>query len=322
MIASVIVVTKNEEKTIFKCLDSLIAQDFPKDKYEVIVIDGASLDKTCEICERFPVKLIRLDRGGISYQRNAGVQVAEGRYVAFTDADCIVEKAWLTKLRNQIEKTDRNVVAVGGPNLVFDNDPPLSKVIGYTQETLLGSGGSPQSYRIAKPTYVNSIPNCNILYKKEIIAKEKYDETLSVGDDCELNFRLKQRGYKFLYLPGAVVWHHRPETFRNFTRKMFSYGIALGRITRKHRKIVRWYAPLVAFAVLAVIFSYPLIKLFHSAIYIYVFAGSFYLMTLVILTSQICQRLKSAESLLTMILLPLQHFFYGIGFLKGLFTRR
>lgn len=195
---SVIVVTKNEEKNISQCLDSLMAQDYPKDTYELIVVDGASIDKTREICQRYPVRLIMAKQSGISHQRNQGVKLAKGEYVAFTDADCIVEKSWLRKLIGQIEAADGGVVAVGGPNLVFDSDPPLSKVIGYAQETLLGSGGSPAAYKISKPGYVSSIANCNILYRKETIAKEGYDETLSVGDDCELNFRLRQRGYKFL----------------------------------------------------------------------------------------------------------------------------
>jgi len=195
---SVVVVTKNEEKNICKCLESLLAQDYPKDKYEVIIVDGVSTDRTQEICKQYPVRLIAAEKSGISYQRNRGIEAAKGKYVAFTDADCIVEKAWLRKLVAQIEKCDEDIVAVGGPNLVLNNDPPLSRIIGYAQETFLGSGGSPQSYRITKPTYVNSIPNCNVLYKRDIIIKENYDEVLSVGDDCELNFRLQQKGYKLL----------------------------------------------------------------------------------------------------------------------------
>ncbi len=318
---SVIVVTKNEEKNISKCLGSLLVQDYPKDKYEVIVVDGDSTDRTQEICRRYPIRLIIVKKSGISYQRNKGVKVAKGKYVAFTDADCIVEKTWLRKLIEQIEGNNKRVVAVGGPNLVFNDDPPLSKVIGYTQETLLGSGGSPQSYKITKPTYVNSISNCNILYKKEIVAKEKYDETLSVGDDCELNFRLRQKGYEFLYLPDIVVWHHRPSNFLNFAKKMFSYGKAIGRVTKKHKKIVRWYAFPIVLAVLAVIFSYPIIKLFYPAIYIYIFAVSLYIIALAISIVQVYRRYNSIKSLITIILLPMQHFLYAFGFLKGFLER-
>lgn len=321
-IVSVIVVTKNEEKNISQCLDSLVAQDYPKDAYELIVVDGASTDRTRDICQRYPVRLIITKQSGISHQRNKGIELARGEFVAFTDADCNVDKSWLRKLLGQIREADGSVVAVGGPNMVFGSDPPLSKVISYAQETLLGSGGSPQTHKITRSSFVSSIANCNILYRKETIAKERYDETLSVGDDCELNFRLRQKGYKFLYSPHIFVWHHWPDSFRNFTRKMFSYGEAMGRITKKHKKIIRWYAFAVTFAILAAIFSYPIIRLFHPAAYIYAVAVSLYIIALMISTAQVYKRYRNIRSLLTLILLPLQHFWYGLGFMKGLLAVR
>lgn len=318
---SVTVITKNEEKNISQCLESLVAQDYPKGQYELIVVDGNSVDRTREICQRYPVKLI-VTKEGISHQRNAGIQVARGSYIAFTDADCVAERAWLRKLIEQIESSDKSVVAVGGPNLVFDDDPLLSKTIGYTQETLLGSGGSPQCCRISKPSFVYSIPNCNILYRKEVIAEERYDDNFSIGEDADLNFRLKQKGYKFLYWPDVVVWHHRPTSIRSFARKMFHYGEAMARITRKHKKIIRWYAFVASLAVLAVIFSYPIIRFFAPTVYIYAFAVSLYIIALAISTTQVYRKCKSISSILTMILLPIQHFVYGLGFLKGLLEPR
>lgn len=316
-IVSVVIVTKDEEKYISGCLDSLIDQDFQKDYCEIIVVDGGSTDKTLTICQRYPIKLVTT-RSGISHQRNMGVKVARGQYIAFTDADCIAEKIWLRKLMEGMNSSKDDVVAVGGPNLILADDPTFAKIVGYAQETFLGSGGSPQSYRIMKPAFVHSIPNCNILYKKEIIVKEKYDDMLSVGDDCELNFRLNQKGYKFLYLPDAVVWHHRPNTLRTFSRKMVSYGIALGQITRKHHKIVRWYAPLVASAVLIILLAYPIMKFIQPTIYIYSSVAFLYVAVLLISTAQVYRRLKNLSSLITLILLPIQHFMYGIGFLIGI----
>lgn len=162
-IVSAVVVAKNEEKHISECLNSLITQDLQRNNYEIIVVDGGSIDRTPEICRRYPIKLI-ITESGISHQRNVGIKAANGKYIAFTDADCIADKNWLRKLVEQTEKTDKDTVAIGGPNLVLNTDPPLSRIIGYAQETFLGSGGSPQSYKLNHSCYVNSIPNCNILY--------------------------------------------------------------------------------------------------------------------------------------------------------------
>lgn len=316
-IVSVVVVAKNSEKTISECLDSLINQDFPRNKYEVIVVDGASTDNTVAICQKYPVRLVKLKESGISLQRNIGISVANGEYVAFTDSDCIADKEWLSKLYRYIESADNTTVAVGGPNLVIETDAPLSKVSGYAQETLMGSGRSAQSYRFSKPSFVNSIPNCNIIYRKSIVASERYDETLSVGDDCDLNFRLKKKGYKFLYAPDILVWHHRPNTMISFIKKMFSYGVALGRITRKHKSLVRWYAPLMALLVFFILFSYLIIRLVPAAQYVYIALTLVYLFGLCVSVIQVQQKLKSSKAFLTALLLPLQHLTYGLGFIKG-----
>lgn len=317
MKVSVVVVAKNSEKTISECLESLINQDFPPNQYEVIVIDGASTDNTLGICRKYPVKLVKLERCGISYQRNMGIGIAQGEYMAFTDSDCIAGQDWLGKLVSHIESAHSTIVAIGGPNLVLETDGLFSKAVGYTQETFLGSGGSAHSYRFAKPSLVKSIPDCNIIYRKEVFASEKYDETLSVGDDCELNFRLKKKGYKFLYIPDILVWHHRPDTLRSFIKKMFSYGVALGRITRKHKNLVRWYAPLAALLVFLVVFSYFIIKYIPGAGYVYLALTLIYLLGLGISAIQVQQKIKSSAAFLTFILLPVQHLAYGSGFIKG-----
>ena len=321
-IVSVVVVVKNGKRTISKCLESLLIQDFPKEKYEIVVVDGGSTDGTQEIVRKYSVRLIVDENGTIAHSRNVGVQVSKGSYVAFTDSDCIVERKWLRTLVEALKKEREDTVAVGGPNFVPEHDPPIGRLIGYMQETFLGSGGSPQSYTITKPKYVYSLPNCNVMYRKKILLKEKFDSNFNVGEDCELNFRLRRKGYKFLYLPNAVVWHSRVSNVKEFLRKMFFYGVAMARVIRKHRKIVRWYAFLPSLGILALIVGLPIISRFFSpAIHIYGVAFLIYFGMLLVSTMQVYLKCKSMLSLLTLILLPLQHIAYGIGFLRGILEK-
>ena len=318
-IVSVIVVTKNEEKHIGDCLESLMRQDYARGKYEVIVVDADSVDKTREIVGKYPVKLIIDGYGTLGHQRNTGIKNARGKYVAFTDADCIADEAWLTRLAMAISNSPPDTVAVGGPNLVMDDDPPFSKVVGYMQETFLGSGGSPQAYKISTPKYdVISIPNCNAIYRKEILAEELYDNKIGIGEDCDLNFRLRRKGYRFAYIPDAVVWHHRASNFRELVHKMFAYGKSSAVITRKHRAVVRWYDFMPLLAILALIVAYPVIRLVPWMVYPYIVASLAYLAALLFATRQVSRRLKGVQSTLTMALLPVQHFVYGFGFMRGL----
>jgi len=316
---SIVVVTKNEERHIKDCLESLMRLEYPKEKHEIIVVDGNSTDKTREIVKEYLAKLIIDKEGGLANSRNIGIQAAKGDYIASTDADCVVKKDWLKILVKSIQEAPEDVVAVGGPNLIFKNDPPFAKLVGYMQETFFASGGAPQSYKINESKYVFSIHNCNILYKKNILIEEGgFDENFNVGEDAELNFRLRQKGYKFLYLPDVIVWHRRPDNLKKFIKKMFLYGESMAKITRKHKKIVRWYAFLPTFAMFALLIAYPLIKLFPFAAYMYMCGIFIYMMGLVISTAQVYRSYGGIKSLLVLLLLPIQHLSYGVGFLKGI----
>ena len=322
VIVSVIVVARNEEKNIAACLDSLVSQDYPRENYEIIAVDGGSTDCTQEIVKRYPVRLIVADRAVIGYQRNIGAANAKGKYIAFTDADCVADRQWLSKLVQSIEGSGTDVVAVGGPNLVFESDPDFARIIGHMQRTFLGSGGSPQSYNISSPKYVYSIPNCNIAYVAEVLREEKYDNRLGVGDDGDINYRLSRKGYKFIYLPDAMVWHHRPASLKTFVKKMFLYGEAMGRLTRKNRGIVRWYAFAPMVAVLGIVVAYPFIVFVPGGIYVYISVAAIYAIGVFAATAQVARRLKSARSLETLFLLPTQHMSYGIGLFKGIILPR
>ena len=89
---SIIIPTLNEEKFLPKLLDSLIAQS-DKD-FEVIVVDGASVDKTEEVAQSYSkrvpnLSIVRAGKAGVSYQKNLGAARAVGEWVAFVDADVI-----------------------------------------------------------------------------------------------------------------------------------------------------------------------------------------------------------------------------------------
>ncbi|MBN2013943.1 MAG: glycosyltransferase [Candidatus Altiarchaeota archaeon] len=316
-LVSVVVVVYNEEKYIQGCIESLLRLNYPKNRYEVVVVDGMSTDRTQEIVKKYPIKLVINKARFCPPGRNLGVENARGDYVAFTDGDCEVDVNWLKTLVDEIRKCPDEVVSVGGPNLVFETDSLLARTIGHMQETYLGSGGSAQSYKIDEPRYVESIPTCNILYKKEILAKERYDDELKIGEDAELHFRLRRLGYKFLYLPNAIVWHHRRSKIVNFIGHIWTYGKAMGGVTRKHKKIIRFYAFLPPLAIIALILAYPLILYFPLIIWIYLLGIGIYSIALLISSLQVYNRIGITGFILTMLLLPLQHFIYGVGFLMG-----
>lgn len=313
---SVVVGIRNEERYIEECVESLLSLDYPKDSYEIIIVDGMSTDKTRDFVQKYPVRLILNKKKNVAAARNLGVENSRGNLVAFTDGDCKVDSQWLKILVHEMQSAPDNVACVGGPNLVFDTDPMFGRVVGYAQETFLGSGGSAQSQNSTKKHYVYSLPNCNAMYKKSAIQEIGFfDEKFSLGQDGDLNYRICKTGSKFLYIPEAQVLHHRRGTFKSFSVRMFKYGMWMAELFKKHGEFVRWYAFLPSIAII-----FAAVLLISSIVYHTPIALLFAMMTiyfiLVLITSiQVIYKMRSKYGLFALFVLPIQHTSYGLGFL-------
>jgi glycosyltransferase involved in cell wall biosynthesis len=110
MIFSVIVPFLNEERSIEHCLLALLQQTCNAPDYELIFIDNGSTDRSAEIVQRYPVTLLHEPRQDPYLARNCGIQTAHGRFLAFTDADCIVEQDWLAQLHQCFKVSEADIV--------------------------------------------------------------------------------------------------------------------------------------------------------------------------------------------------------------------
>ena len=313
---SVIVGIRNEERFIEECIESLLNLDYPRDSYEILIVDGMSTDKTRDLVQKYPVKLLLNERKNVAAARNLGVKNAREELVAFTDGDCKVDPQWLKNLVREMQSAPEDVVCFGGPNLIFDSDPVFGRVVGYAQETFLGSGGSAQSKNSTKKHYVNSLPNCNAMYKKSAIQEVGgFDERFLVGQDGDLNYRIGKKGNRFLYIPEAQVLHHRRGTLKSFSIRMFKYGMWMAELFKKHREFIRWYAFLpsiaIVFAFVSLIAS---INYFTPILFLLALTAIYFI--LVFLTSiQVAYKMRSKYGLLALFIIPVQHVTYGLGFL-------
>ncbi len=313
---SVIVGIRNEEKFIEECIESLLNLDYPTDSYEIIIVDGMSTDKTRDIVKKYPVRLLLNEKKNVAAARNLGVKNARGELVAFTDGDCKVDPQWLKALVHEMQACPDDVVCFGGPNLIFDTDPVFGRVVGYAQESFLGSGGSAQSNNSTKKHYVSSLPNCNAMYKKAAIKEAGgFDERFVVGQDGDLNYRIGKKGNKFLYIPNAQVLHHRRGTLKSFSVRMFKYGMWMAELFKKHGEFVRWYAFLPSIAILfAVVLLIASIKYLTPSLLLLALMAVYFI--LVFITSiQVTYKMKSKYGLLALFIIPVQHIAYGLGFL-------
>lgn len=112
---SIIVPIYNVEPYLRKCVDSILAQDLPRDEYEIILVDDGSPDGCPAICDEYAsryafIHVLHRPNGGLSAARNSGLKVARGKYVQFVDSDDYLEPNVLGGLVAQMEREDLDVL--------------------------------------------------------------------------------------------------------------------------------------------------------------------------------------------------------------------
>lgn len=239
---SIIVVCFNEEDNIGSCLETVLSMDYPENRLEVIVVDGNSSDGTRDIVSGFMgsfknLKLVNNHKKTISSNRNIGIINAMYDYILFTDADCLVKKDWAKTLMKsflEYRSTYPELAAAGGGNIAFQDGNLFTKGVGQAMDSYLSCVGSVQGKRYNKPRFVDSLACLNVVYdKKRVQECGLFDEVLgNMVEDYELNFRLRSRGYKLMYIPGANVYHKMRTTPSKFSKQMYAYGKGRGLLIR------------------------------------------------------------------------------------------
>ena len=204
------VTVKNAEDTIKKCIDSLFETDYPNK--QVYVTEAYSSDNTHEILKQYGNK-IRLERvrGNAPTAHNYVFKKIKSDFIAFTDADCIVDKNWLKNLIKAFTSDD--IIAAGGFCETPQNVNNLQRLIGLELES-----------RFHKmPKYVSRLPTMNLCVRTSAVKKVKMDESLDVTFETDWGIRLVELG-KMAYVPNAIVYHYHRSTWKSFFKQQLNYG--------------------------------------------------------------------------------------------------
>ncbi|MGD9895612.1 MAG: glycosyltransferase [Candidatus Methylacidiphilaceae bacterium] len=233
---SVVVCNFNGARFLGDCLYSLQRLQYPD--FEILVVDDGSTDGSRKLLESFEgVRVIRQENLGLAVARNRGIAAARGEIVAFTDADCRVDRDWLYFLAKAFESSD--LAGVGGPNVA----PRPTTAI---EAALAAAPGSP-THVLLTDELAEHIPGCNMAFRRaalETIGGFLPDFRVA-GDDVDLCWRLLERGDRVGYAPGALVWHHRRSTVSAYLRQQAGYGKAEALLRFRH--LSRFSANGVAF---------------------------------------------------------------------------
>jgi mycofactocin system glycosyltransferase len=234
---SVVVAVYNRACEIGPCVESLLSLKYPRSKCEIIVVDDASEDGTGSVASQYDVKLIKLDRNrGQSAARNVGVTEARGEIVAFIDSDCIAEPEWLRELTPYFQ--DSRTALVGGyvdsyfRDSILDRYEEVKSPLNMGEETLIGMGEESDFY----------VPACNMLVRKEAFLRVGgLNEEMRVGEDVDFCWRLKERGFRLIYVPEGTVRHKHRNRFGAAFKRRFDYGASEPDLYARHKGIFKRY---------------------------------------------------------------------------------
>ncbi len=219
---SVIIPTYNRSDILKLCLERLAAQDFPKDQFEVFVCDDGSTDNTAQVVNAFKapfaLEFITQKNAGPATARNKGIRRATGQYLLILNDDALLEP-------NALKLHDESHAARPGEKIsvlgLFALLPEYqAKPFGYMAQ----NSGVLFWYNRMKPGQLydyNHFYTCNISVPRQAVVEVgMFDEDFNgpAAEDIELGLRLEKAGYKVLYRPEIIAWHHHEITPRSFCK--------------------------------------------------------------------------------------------------------
>ena len=264
---SVIVPAYNAEKTLSENIEVLLAQDYPKDKIEIIIVDDGSTDATSEIAKQYSVRYIYQENKGPAAARNSGWKMSNGEIICFTDSDCIPEKEWVRKLINRY-----NSDKIGGVGGSYDSALPKNLLSSCVHEEII-------QRHFEMPEKVDYLGAFNLSYRKSVLEDvDGFDESyrMASGEDNDIAYRILKRGYHLIFDKDIKVTHYHPTNLLSYLKRQFWHGYWRMKIYHDHYDMAGGdrYAgffdlvqPPLALATLAL---FPFLLFYSEAAYIFI----------------------------------------------------
>ena len=312
---SVVIPAYNEQRYIRECLDSVFAQDYPSDRVEVIVVDGHSTDGTAGVVRsEYPrVMLLENRERIVPISMNMGVRAARGEYIVRLDVHARYPSTYISYLIANAKELGADNVGVCCKTLPA-NGTSKARAIAIALSTRFGMGDSQFRLGVDRIKEVDTVPfGC---YRREVFDEiGLYDEELIRNQDDELNARLIKHGGKIFLLPGLEVEYYARGSVGKLARMFYQYGLFKPLANRKVVAIqtVRQLVPLFFVAYLVALF---VLLLFRPS---WFFIPSLPLLLYLLLDSvcSACEARKGTIFLWLMLVYPVVHVSYGVGYWHG-----
>ncbi len=235
---SVVVPVLNAERDINRCIKSLTNQNYPKDRYEIIIVDNGSVDNTMTILNRYyryynNIKIIYEPNKGSYSARNTGTKNSKGEIIAFTDSDCIVSENWIRELSKGFISDNIGCV-VGAVHSYQDNVQQSDTLV----ERFSKNKDIMSQKRTLNSNFLPYGETANVAFRKSVFGRIGYfDEIFKSGGDADIAWRMQLlTTYKLIYRQESIVEHHHRVTLKDLFLQHFKYGLGLAMLNKKYKR--------------------------------------------------------------------------------------
>jgi GT2 family glycosyltransferase len=217
---SIIIPTYNRPAELAACLEALCRLDYPRNLFEVIVIDDGGQPSLQPVVacffDQLEVTLLKQTNTGPAAARNTGVKRAKGEFLAFIDDDCTPFPDWLQKLANRFAETPDHAIGGRTLNALFEN------LYSTASQTLIDAG---YAYHNPLPSQASFFASNNLTVPAtHFHSIGGFDITFRTSEDRDFCDRWRHHGFQMTYAPEVLICHSHPLSFRPFWRQHFNYG--------------------------------------------------------------------------------------------------
>lgn len=315
---SVIIPTWRESKILNRCLDSLLAQDYPRDRFEIILVS-----KEDNSAKNEKIKIVKIAKDvNHAEARNIGVAKAKGEIIAFCDDDCILPKDWLLAASSYFIKGKADLI--GGAIEPPKNASFAHRVGGYLATSPFVVGFAAVRHKNLpsdREAHESNLILANTFVRKEVFQEiGGFDPTQVPCEENLFYFRLKKAGYKILYATKIACTHQAKPIFLPWARKIFFYATGRGMLSIRTPETFHLQYAIPSIFVLTIVGLGVLSFISSIARFLFVGIGITYGLLSLANAFYIFLKLERNPTILiaTPVATFLIHVSYGLGFLAGL----
>ncbi|MEZ0497974.1 glycosyltransferase family 2 protein [Sphingomonas sp. IW22] len=210
-LVTVLVPVWNNPEQLERCIVALQEQDYPRDRFEIVIVDNGSTDDTAVRAQAMGVRVLHQPKPGSYAARNLGIANTSSDYLAFTDSDCIPDPRWLsTAMARAVEEQNLGVIA--GRIVLFNESGSEARRWAECYEAM-----------VAFPQHQAALGTCAtanwVSPRAAIVEAGCFDETVKSGGDHHMGMKIRASGRTMLYEPEMIVRHPTRATFAALLEK-------------------------------------------------------------------------------------------------------